>query len=131
MFTKILKIISWKPEGLTNIKTPLDAEHEFGLLYKGQPIGELIFKEGNWSFKYSLIFQNQNEIKPLVDFPDKTKIYKSSELWPFFLSRIPGLGQPNVQKIIKEEIIDENNEAALLKRFGLKSISNPFILKSV
>lgn len=131
MFNKILKIINWKPEGLTNIKTPYNEDHEFGLLYKGLPIGDLTFKDGNWIFKYSPIFQKQDDIKPLVDFPDKTKLYKSSELWPFFLSRIPGLGQPNVQKIIKEEIIDENNEAALLKRFGFKSISNPFILKSV
>ncbi len=49
-------------------------------------------------------------------------------LWPFFVIRIPGLGQPAVQRVIREENIDPSNEAQLLKRFGKTTIANPFTL---
>ena len=63
-----------------------------------------------------------------MDFPDVNKTYRYEELPPFFVQRIPGLGQPKVQKIILEEKIDAHNEVELLKRFGKLSISNPFQL---
>ncbi|MCO6491894.1 MAG: hypothetical protein J5I98_25990 [Phaeodactylibacter sp.] len=67
-------------------------------------------------------------MKPLVDFPDVNKTYSYEELPPFFAHRIPGLGQPKVQKIILEEKIDAHSEVELLKGFGKLSISNPFQL---
>lgn len=66
-----------------------------------------------------------------MDFPDLDKTYSSDELHPFFAHRIPGLSQPKVQKVIKTEKIDEQNEAKLLERFGKVSITNPFRLNLV
>ena len=62
--------------------------------------------------------------------PDLDKVYKKETLWPFFLVRIPGLKQPAIKEIIEKENIDSQNEAALLKRFGKHSISNPYELIS-
>ncbi len=63
-----------------------------------------------------------------MQFPDKNKTYKREELWPFFMIRIPGLNQPEIQHVIESENIDETNEVELLEHFGKKTISNPYEL---
>lgn len=127
----------WKTEGQENIKTPVmtkavflvtlsdSEEQDNGLLH----IGTLLLKEGNWIFEYSRQFKEQDVIKPLVDFPDINKVYKSSELYPFFMERIPSLSQPKVQKTLEKEKIDSDNPVQLLKRFGKTTITNPFELE--
>jgi len=49
-------------------------------------------------------------------------------LWPFFGIRIPGLKQPAIQEILRNENIETDNDVELLKRFGQKTISNPYEL---
>ncbi len=49
----------------------------------------------------------------------------------FFQTCIPGLKQPAVKEILDKENINVENEAALLKRFGKKTISNPYELDLV
>ena len=124
----VLKGLFKEPLGLANTKTQPQSHEKFGLGYKELVIGTLTFKEGEWVFKYSDDFKGQNFIQPMIDFPDTTKTYRSEELWPFFLSRIPGLSQPAIKEVLKKEKIDEADEAALLKRFGKTSITSPFTL---
>ena len=118
----------WKEDGRENLSTPTDGAAVFKLMYGDLEIGTLSLEEGVWSFSYSQQFKAQKHLKPIVDFPDVNKVYQSTELPPFFAHRIPGLGQPKVQKIIEKEKIDESDELELLKRFGKLSISNPFQL---
>lgn len=118
----------WKTEGQAGISTPPHEIAVFILIYKELKVGFLILNEGVWEFTYSDEFKNQTKLAPLVQFPDKEKVYTSQELWPFFSYRIPGLSQPSVQKIIKQEAIDQTNEVALLKKFGEFSVYNPFKL---
>ena len=106
---------------------PHDAVGKWALTYDGLIIGELTVANGEWEFKYSQMYK-QLDKNLLIDFPDKNKVYRSKFLWPFFAHRIPGLGQPKVQKIIQKERLDKN-EVDLLKRFGQRSITNPFELK--
>ncbi len=126
----IKKLINklWKGEGQEDISTPMNEDASFMLMYKDLPIGSLVVKNGVWKFTYSQQFQKQNELSPLVDFPDTSHAYESDQLWPFFSYRIPGLNQPSVQDIMKEDEIDKTNEVALLKKFGRFSIYNPFML---
>lgn len=126
---KKLKNIFSKPESLENIKTPKNVKAVFELHFKDLPIGYLSLNEGKWTFKYSNEFIEQDTIKPLINFPEKNKEYYSEELWPFFVSRIPGIDRPEIKEQIKKNNIDENNEVELLKLFGRKSISNPFELE--
>lgn len=121
----------WKSEGQENIITPQDYDVDFQLTYKDLKVGVLSLHDGIWTFKYSEEFKKQDQIKPLVDFPDVEKEYRSEELQPFFAHRIPGTGQPKVKKIIEKEKIDADNEAKMLERFGKKSITNPFQLQVV
>lgn len=129
--TKLLnKIKAFLPDGLQETSTPKDKSAHFAVSYKDLIIGTLEIKEGVWIFTYSEEFKNQDKINPLPDFPDVEKKYRNDELWPFFLIRIPSLKQPKVQKIISKEEIDSSSQVELLKRFGEKSISNPFQLKA-
>ncbi len=112
-------------EGIT---TPENAQASFVLKYKELTIGYLNYSNGKWGFMYSEAFKSQSKIGAIIDFPKKDKKYEESYLWPFFAHRIPGLGQPKIQEILKEEQIDPKNEIDLLRRFGQRSITNPFEL---
>lgn len=104
----------------------------FNLKVDNLIIGTLHYKDGMWEFKYSDEFKKQSHIYNLITgFPNLNKVYKSESLWPFFLTRIPGLKQPAVIEILNRENIDKNNECQLLKRFGKKSINNPYELELV
>ena len=107
---------------------PINANATFVLRIDNLHIGYLSCKEGIWNYKYSEEFKNNEEYNAIVGFPDLNKIYESESLWPFFKIRIPGLKQPVVQETLKDENIDVNNEFELLKRFGAKTISNPYEL---
>jgi len=129
MTTLLKKIKSFIPQGLESSTVKEDEYAHFTIFYKDLEIGSLELKDGLWHFAYSEEFKEQNQIPALPDFPDVQKVYTKNELWPFFIIRIPSLKQPKVQKIISKEDIDSTSQVELLKRFGEKSISNPFQLK--
>lgn len=86
---------------------------------------------GKWKFEYSDEFKQNDSMRPIVGFPDIDKIYQSDELWQFFASRIPSPEQAEVEEILKRENIEEDDAVSLLKRFGRKTITNPFELEKV
>ena len=111
---------------------PQNEEAKFILKVDKICIGTLYCNKGEWSFKYTEDFKNHTqEYNRITGFPDMDKVYQSDSLWPFFKIRIPGLKQPAIQEIIHKEHIDSANEVALLKRFGYKTISNPYQLQLV
>lgn len=128
MIDKLPKYFKKHSEGHEDLETPQDVQAKFILSYENLEIGTLEIVDGLWKFYYADEFKNQEKIRPIAQFPDKNKIYTANELWPFFSIRIPGLNQPKVKDIIKKENIDQTNEVELLKRFGKKSISNPYDL---
>ncbi|MEX2411999.1 MAG: HipA N-terminal domain-containing protein [Candidatus Paceibacterota bacterium] len=129
MVKLLKKIKSFIPRGLEKSTVKEHEYAHFTISYKDLKVGTLELKDDLWHFAYSEAFKNQEQISPLPDFPDVNKIYTKEELWPFFIIRIPSLKQPKVQKIISKEEIDSTSQVELLKRFGEKSISNPFQLK--
>ena len=124
----VLKGLFKEPLDMASTKPQAQSHERFELGYKELEIGTLTFKDDEWVFRYSDEFKRQAEIQPVIDFPDITKTYRSDELWPFFLSRIPGLRQPAVKELLYKENINVDDEAALLKRFGKTSITSPFTL---
>ena len=110
-------------------KLPVSETDAFVLKVNDLPLGILQCENGEWIFHYTEEFKkHQDQYTPIIGFSDLDKEYKSASLWPFFRIRIPGLKQPAVQQILKEENIDADNEAALLRRFGRKTIANPYEL---
>lgn len=111
---------------------PTKENAKFNLKVDKIKIGTLSSNNGEWYFKYSSQFKSKSdEYNRIIGFPDLDRVYKSEILWPFFQVRIPSLKQPGVKEIIKTENIDQQNEVALLKRFGKKAITSPYELEEV
>ena len=129
----IRKFINWfskSDDGIEmQVQLPKDEEAKFILKVDNIHIGTLYCEKAEWYFQYTDDFKKHSEeYNRIVGFPDLDRVYKSDSLWPFFQIRIPGLKQPAIQEIIAKEKIDQANEVALLKRFGEKTISNPYEL---
>lgn len=126
LWTRFRRI--WEnPETLHVRDTSPGEDGDFCLRYKDTSVGSLSFKDGMWTFRYADDFEKLG-LRTITEFPDVTKTYKSSELWPFFLMRIPSLRQTDIRNIVASEKIDEHDEAKLLRRFGRKTVANPFEL---
>jgi len=111
---------------------PKEENETFILKVDNIQIAILHCENGEWQFKYTDEFkQNNDNYNLITGFSNLDKTYRSETLWPFFKTRIPGLKQPAVKEILEKENISEENEAALLKRFGKKTISNPYELDLV
>lgn len=111
------------------LKVAPDVQAEFSLFLGNLLVGKLSVIEGRWQFEYSEEFKLKTELRPLVEFPDLDKVYEHDELWQFFASRIPSTEQPDVEAVLESENIAEDDLIALLKRFGKRTITNPFELK--
>ncbi len=92
-------------------------------------VGKLERDGAEWVFRYSPDFQKQSLVKRIVDFPQVDKEYRSSQLWTFFLVRIPRLAQPAVQRHLAKHRLSEADEGMLLTEFGRWSAANPFELE--
>ena len=103
----------------------------FELYYDEFLIGKLSQERGFWKFEYSAWFKQQTKLRPITNFPDVQEVYHYEDLPPFFASRIPGLNRPSVRKKMQEEGIDKEDSAALLRMFGRRTITNPFVLYPV
>lgn len=131
MIKKLKKFFS-KGDSDFSMHLPKEEKTSFILKLDDLVVGKLSCENGTWNFQYSSEFKEKSEkYKPIVGFPDLDKVYKSDTLWPFFRIRIPGLKQPLIKEILQQENIDVRNEVALLKRFGERTIANPYWLKLV
>ena len=119
----------FKKDNEHQISFEFDGIIKFNLKINDITIGYLKIEDKKWTFRYSDEFKIQDQYRRLAGFSDLNKTYESDELWPFFKIRIPGLKQPMVKEILEKENLTESNEALLLKRFGRKSMSNPYILE--
>ena len=101
-------------------------EIRFLLKYRKMTIGKLSFNDNCWKFEYADEFILQKNISPLVNFPQKDKVYQSEVLWPFFASRIPS----NAQLMLAKD--EENTDLVkLLKEYGRRTVINPYELNAV
>ena len=122
------KKILFRQDGQKHLRTPQDETAKFLVRHRNLDVGHLSLHDGKWCFEYTDTFRKKKDAYPIVNFPRLDKRYESDVLWPFFVIRIPGLGQPAIQRVIREENLDPSNEVQLLKRFGKTTIANPFIL---
>jgi HipA-like protein len=112
-----------------NVQAPPGVRATFQLKYDDLLVGTLSVQDGIWRFEYSDAFRG-SDLRPIVEFPDVDKVYEREDLWQFFAVRIPSSEQPEVEEIIRQEHIDEDDAVSLLKRFGKRTIANPFHLEA-
>jgi len=113
-----------------SIQAPEGVRAKFFLKYDQLLIGTLSVRDGEWAFEYSDEFKRSSALRPIVEFPELDHRYTSRELWQFFASRIPSPEQAEVEEILKREHIAEDDAVTLLKRFGKRTIANPFYLEA-
>jgi len=111
-----------------SVKAPPQAHAKFLLTYGDLLVGILTVENGLWKFEYSDKFRSEEDLRPIVEFPDLNKVYVNEDLWQFFASRIPSTEQPEVEEILKREHVYEDDAVGLLKLFGKRTIANPFEL---
>lgn len=112
----------------THVFAPPGQHATFLLKYADLLVGTLTVENGVWHFKYADEFKQSDDLRPLVEFPDLDAAYESKDLWQFFAMRIPSPEQPEVEEILRSEKIEEHDAIKLLKRFGERTIANPFEL---
>ncbi len=106
-----------------------DVEAEFLLYLDNLVVGTLKVVDSTWQFTYSDEFKLKTDLRPIVEFPDLDQVYENDELWQFFASRIPSMEQPDVERAMLKDEIEDDDVIALLRRFGKRTITNPFELR--
>lgn len=129
MFDKILQRFRSVASGSEGNSIDQSSDAVFVLILGKLPILILSRNTDGWKMFYTDEFKNQCKIAPLVAFPEINKVYHSPELWPFFSVRIPSIARPEVKRTVQQEQLNYNDVAAMLQRFGRKSIGDPFELK--
>ena len=112
----------WHDSNETNWKASEGKTGKFDLLLGSLLVGTLVYSSGVWTFSYSEEFKKQDKAVPLINFPQKEKVYESNQLWPFFASRLPGAAQLE-QEASKEDIV------TLLQKYDRHVITNPYVLE--
>lgn len=113
----------------TQPNTDQTRQASFLLWLKALPVLRLTFRGNAWELEYTAQFKAQSRLLPIVCFPEVDKVYRSGKLWPFFFVRIPSIARPDVQRTVREEHLDYDDVAAMLRRFGRKSVADPFELR--
>jgi hypothetical protein len=129
MLDKVLRYLRGVSSGRGTEAIDRSNDAEFVLVLGRLPMLILSRNSQGWTMRYTEAFKMQSRIAPLVPFPDVNKVYRSPELWPFFSVRIPSIARPEVQRTVREEHLDYDDVAAMLRRFGRKSVADPFELR--
>lgn len=87
-------------------------------------VGVLEYDNNIWCFKYSDDFKSQKTVMPLVNFPDKQKIYVSKYLWPFFATRVPSNAQLQAGGKKRDIVF-------MLQKYGCKTVANPYQIERI
>lgn len=131
MLDKILRRFRSVSSGRGDDLIDRSADAVFLLFFNKLPVLVLSKNPQGWKMFYTNEFKDQDKLKPLLPFPDVEKTYRSTELWPFFAVRIPSIARPEVQRTVREEELNYDDVAAMLNRFGRKSIADPFELTPI
>jgi HipA-like protein len=89
-------------------------------------VGTLGRDGDEYTFRYSEAFRRRRDLPSLPAFPDMTKEYRSPDLFPFFLARLPPIGRPDVERFVAEHHIDPADTLRLLSVLGRKTITSPY-----
>ena len=88
-------------------------------------VGHLSFDGTEWAFEYDADFKDHDELRPLENFEDLERVYRSRRLFPFFAVWLPYAQRLALQDILSRERVDGGDLVGLLRLFGRKVASSP------
>ena len=88
-------------------------------------VGRLSYEEGEYVFRYDSDFRG----KPISAFPELTREYRSTLLWPFFAVRIPPLDREDMRKEISDRSLRKDQVLEILASLARVSVANPYEFK--
>jgi len=103
-----------------NLFLPLDRDERI-------LVGTLRREAEDFVFEYSTEFAKSG-LPTLPDFPRTGDVYRSPDLWPFFLVRLPPLDRPDVRAEIERMKLDSEDTLKILGRLGRAAITSPYEL---
>lgn len=103
-----------------NLVLPLDRGERI-------PVGTLRREADDFVFEYSAEFVKSG-LPLLPDFPKTGEVYRSPELWPFFLVRLPPVDRPDVRAEIERMNLQADDTLQILGRLGRAAITSPYEL---
>lgn len=118
---------SAQPDVSTGADDP--REGAFRLMLGALHVGTLERRDPVWRFAYTAAFRARTDLRPIANFPDVARTYESETLWPFFALRIPNVDSEAVRRVAEHDRVDVTSEVEMLRRFGRKTIANPFALE--
>ena len=89
-------------------------------------VGTLTCERGEWTFCYDSGYAEDATAPAISAFPDKGKIYRSRDLWPFFYVRLPPLEREDIKEIVQREGLKEKDKLRLLGFLSRRAITSPF-----
>jgi HipA-like protein len=92
-------------------------------------VGRLRKEKDEYVFAYSDDFKARPGLPSLPDFPNRNKTYRSPDLWPFFLVRLPPKDRHDVQEYLREAGIPPENTLEVLGALSRRAISSPYELE--
>ena len=91
-------------------------------------VGTLRRDDEDFVFEYAKEFAKSG-LPLLPDFPKTDVVYRSPDLWPFFLARLPPVDRPDVQAEIARRNLETDDTLKLLGSLGRTAISSPYELE--
>jgi HipA-like protein len=88
-------------------------------------VGTLSFDGVTWTFRYSDEYQRRPDLRPIEGFDDRSRVYSSTALFPFFSVRIPDTDRLDVKRKLEEDHIDDPQAVDMLRIFGRRVVSSP------
>jgi HipA-like protein len=102
------------------------------ILFKGVLVAELtkeLKSEGPiYTFRYLPEFKNR-KLAPLPGLPYSEFPRQSSELWPYFVERIPDARRPEIQAWMKMKKLSSADDIRLIAELGAYSVTDPFEIR--
>ncbi len=91
-------------------------------------VGSLRRADGEYIFEYSKEFAGAH-LPPVPDFPTIDQQYRSAELWPFFLVRMPPADRPDIRSLLSDRGLTQATTLQILAALGKRVVSSPYELE--
>lgn len=104
------------------------------ILFRGTLVAKLSKekREGRsiYTFQYLPAFRELS-LAPLPGIPYSEEVQRSTELWPFFIERIPDLRRPEISAWMRLKKLSEADDLRMLAELSSRAVTDPYEIRLV